>query len=687
MVEESKIKDFSTYPEVSKFILSLIQALLKTGYYTPGHPETQKAKQGLYSQFLSIIKGYREITFTAVTIHDKRDVLLSGITEEPRTISSFMLKSMAEMFVPKFLEYFDRRNLLSFSIKANISREEFETFIDIMSEPPVREDEKIDTKERLTLELLRKNILNVSTIFNIDLVGKDRRLPWRVEIALSRLKKDLSLIPLYKNLNEEKIIELKNMVFEDIIRPIKNPELIKDILLNMDIISSDIEGIGKEEFENKLTDFIHKDYLILAAPEVLKFFIFLKESQEKLHDKNLLQRLAFVKSTLRKVALKTIGYDSFDENLLMDFFKHGILVMDELPKELRLRIKRRDEIKLFLKEPERYFKALEKVEDKEKVEKIASFLLNFLPELITRDLYNEAEEIIKNVKAAGFNLLNIDSMLLDETISKIEKKLEECPKEEQARLLGIIDYMDEVSISLYMNLMVHKSRLVRKVACEKLIKKGKAVITPLKTRLKRRNDWYFIRNALMILSEVGKGSDGELAETFKHYLNHEEPRVRVEAIKGLANIMGVDAERLLIDALKDDDLSVKRKAIWALGEINSLRPDVISYFIDTITGKRQEDESIIEQILLSIQRYPPGLNETKQLEQAILEVISKSHTILGKFTAKYPLSEHLRIMACETLGYIGTQKTIGVLEKIARKDSKLRTKAIEAIERIKQSLP
>jgi HEAT repeat protein len=283
-------------------------------------------------------------------------------------------------------------------------------------------------------------------------------------------------------------------------------------------------------------------------------------------------------------------------------------------------------------------------------------------------------------------------MLLDETISKMEKKLEECPKEEQTRLLGIIDCMDEISITLYMSLMVHKSRLVRKVACEELIKKGKAVIIPLKTTLERRNDWYFIRNALMVLSEVGKGSDSELAETFKRYLNHEEPRVRVEAVKGVANIIGADAEKLLINALKDDDLSVKRKAIWALGEINSLRPNVISYFIDTITGKRQEDESIIEQILLSIQRYPPGLHETRQLEQAILEVISKSHTILGRFTAKYSLSEYLRMMACETLGHIGGQETIEVLKKIARKDSRLRTKAIEAIERIKervlkQSLP
>lgn len=684
MVKESAAKDVSDYSEISKFILSFIQALLKTGYYTPGHPETSRAREGLYNDLLSIFKGRREITFVAVTTKDRRDVMVDGVVDEPVNISSLMFIGMAEMFIPKFLEYFDRKNLSSFSIKASITRDEFENFIDIMSESPFQEEGKIDTRERYTLKLIKNNVLNVSTIFAIDLVGKERKLPWRVEIALTRLKRDLNLIPLYKNLSKEKMSELKNMVFDDIIRPIKSPALIKDIIVNLDIVSHDIAGISREEFEDRVTDFLHKDHLLLAAPEVLKFFILVKESYEKLQDESILLRLMFLKNITKKVGLKIISYGCSDKTLLMDYFNHGVLVVDELPENVSIKIKRHKEIEQFYREPQKYFIAMEEAKDEEEVGKIASLLLNFLPELFTRNYYTEAEEILQGVKKKGFNFFNIDSMLLNEIISSMEKKLEESKKEDQITILEMINLMDKISIIVLMNLIPHNSRIVRKIACEMLVKQGKAVIPVLKSTLKKREDWYFIRNAVMILGEVGQGST-ELEEVFEEFLNHEEPRVRVEAVKGVVNIIGTDAEKLLIDALNDGDLMVRRKAVWALGKINSIKPEVIAYFIDTIAGKRKEDESIVEQVLSSVQSYPPELDETKQLEQAVLEALSKGYGILSRLAVEHVLSGYLKEKACETLGHIGSKKSIDLLKKIAKKDDQLiRGRALEAMERIQK---
>lgn len=78
--------------DTAKFVLSFIQALLKTGYYTPGHPEASRAKEGLYDDLLSVLEGHREITFVAVTTKEKKDVLVDGIVDEPVSISSFMSK-------------------------------------------------------------------------------------------------------------------------------------------------------------------------------------------------------------------------------------------------------------------------------------------------------------------------------------------------------------------------------------------------------------------------------------------------------------------------------------------------------------------------------------------------------------------------------------------------------------------
>jgi len=121
------------FSEGSKFILSFIQALLKTGYYTPGHPETGRARAGLYDGFQSLVKDRRELTFVAVTTEEKSDVLVDGVVDEPVTLSSLMLKGMGEIFIPKFIEYFERKNLSSFSIKANISKNEFDDFMELLS--------------------------------------------------------------------------------------------------------------------------------------------------------------------------------------------------------------------------------------------------------------------------------------------------------------------------------------------------------------------------------------------------------------------------------------------------------------------------------------------------------------------------------------------------------------------------
>lgn len=681
--KEDRVLDFSGSSETSKFLLSFIQALLKTGYYTPGHRETSKAREGLYSDFISIIKNLRELTFVVAAGKDTRDLMVDGIVNEPAALSSFMLKGMSEMFVPKFLAFFDRKNLSSLTIKSSITKDEFYSFIDIMSESPLQET-KVDTREQLTLDLIKKSILNVSTVFNIDLVGKERTLPWRVEIALTRLKKDLSLIPLYKNVQEGKITELKNMVFDDIIRPIRSHKIIKDIIINLDIISSDISGISREEFEDRVTDYIHKDLLLHAAPEILDFFLTLQESYEKIHDETILERLTFTKKMARKVCFKLMDYGITDERLLMDCFLQGILVFDELPENFRAKAQRKGEVDKFLRDQQKYLSALDMAKNQDETKIAIATLINLIPELFERGLFTELQGILERVQKAGFDFSSLEGMLMDEIAESIERKSSEGTKEEQAKVMDSIFLIGTAMIPVLISFLTHKSRLVRKIACEQLVKHGIASIPLLKHSLKERKDWYHVRNVIMILAEAGKDSR-ELEEVFKEHIHNEEPRVRVEAVYGMINLLGTGAEDTLIKALKDESPLVRKKAVWALGKIPSIRAEVIEYYIDTLTGKQQEDDFLIEQVLTTIQNYPVHLDETGKLELAILEALGKKQGILVRFSSGYVYSDQLRTKMFETLKHIGSQKSIDILTKVAKKDSHvMRIKALKAVEKIRE---
>ncbi|MBI5675952.1 MAG: HEAT repeat domain-containing protein [Nitrospirae bacterium] len=684
MTYEPKSQVFGESSEISVFILSFIQALLKTGYYTPGHPETSRARKGLYNSLLAAIKGHKEITFITKLAKESRDVIIDGINDEPISLSGFMLQGRAEMFVPKFLDYFDRKNLSSFSIKAGITEEGFETFIDIMSESPGPEEKAHDSKEELTMELISKGVLNVSTIFNIDIVGKDRKLPWRVEVSLTRLKKDLSLIPLYKNLSEEKKAEIKNMVFDDIIRPIKAPSIIKDILINLDIISNDIAGISKEEFEDRVTDFMHKEHVLQAAPELLKFYLMVKQSYETLKDENILPRLTFLEQITRKIGLKIIGYGFTDEPFLLDCFESGILTIDNLPENVRAKIKRRTETDIFIKDPRKFIAALEEAESREDIDVKAVILLNLVPELLKRGSLMETEEILGKAALKGFDFSKTGSALAEEIMLNMEKKLEEAAKEELIRILRMMGLMGRLSNFAFVNLITHNNRLVRKISCEILIQRGRSVIPIILNRLEGREDGYFIRNALMILGEAGHASP-ELKDVFEKYINHDESSVRAEAVGGISNISGKDIEALLLKALNDDDVAVRRRAVFGLGKIKSLNPETTGYFSDIITGERKEDDSIVEHALTSLQSYDPELSETQQLREVIQETLAKGESLLGKFSSGHVLSSRLKTKACETLGFIGDDKSINLLKKLAKnKDSHISKKALEAVERISE---
>lgn len=122
--------------EVSEFIMNLIPAFLKTGYYMSEHPEAKKAISGLYNRLKLVLKDHSEISFLSVADGREQDIFIVGITDEPLPVSSPMLKSMSDIFVERFSNYFERKCLSAFTFKKSITQLEFEKFISIMTESP-----------------------------------------------------------------------------------------------------------------------------------------------------------------------------------------------------------------------------------------------------------------------------------------------------------------------------------------------------------------------------------------------------------------------------------------------------------------------------------------------------------------------------------------------------------------------
>jgi len=207
-----------------QFVLHLIQAFLRTGYYTPDHPESKKAKEGLYQLFKELFEVEDELAFLVREEQEKQEIFVEGVLPEAQKLSRMMLKGMGELYVPKFAKYMERKDLVSLTLKSRMGQTEFSRFVDVMSEPSLIDTRRTQDKDRFTQALLSRGILNISYIFHEDLLAPEREMPWRARVTLSRMRKDLKMIPLFEKMLKQDFLEIRKNLLWDALRPIRQPE-------------------------------------------------------------------------------------------------------------------------------------------------------------------------------------------------------------------------------------------------------------------------------------------------------------------------------------------------------------------------------------------------------------------------------------------------------------------------------
>jgi len=78
--------------------------------------------------------------------------------------------------------------------------------------------------------------------------------------------------------------------------------------------------------------------------------------------------------------------------------------------------------------------------------------------------------------------------------------------------------------------------------------------------------WYLVRNALTLLPEV---ADGDQAPFVTPLLRHPEPRVRRTAVRALWKLAGPGAEHALLARMKDTDAETLHEILFVLGQLRS----------------------------------------------------------------------------------------------------------------------
>jgi predicted nucleic acid-binding OB-fold protein len=676
--------------KLNDFLLHLIQAFLRTGYYTPDHPESARAKEGLYQQFKTLFEVEDELSFLVREEQEQREILVEGLLPEAQRLSRMMMKGMGELYVPKFAQYLERKDLISLTLKSRMGQTEFTRFVDLMSDPSLIDTRRKQDKERFTQALLSRGIFNISFIFNEELLAPDREMPWRARVALSRMRKDLKMTPIFQKMMRQDLHDIRRNLLQDVLRPNRQSDLLCAILRNSDLATT--PESREENIENEIIAFLQKQYLLGTS----KLFL-----QEHIALKQLKKGDAFEKKSDRltkKIShrLKEVGTKEA-ENLLEEFFRNQFIGLEDLTPALKNKILLERLTDKFLSYTDQFFLQLDQATEKEKFLNVSISFVKIIPELIRRDRYPEILRILQTLKR-HFHEKRMWALLAGQILEEIGKgtiplllqeKFLTGKKETRIAIVPIFVSLEVGAIPPLLTILkTSEDQWVRKNACESLIQIGPvAAVHLLKELSQQETSVETTRDILRVLGEIkSREWKAPLMEILRRYTSHENPQLKEQALHTLCQVGGSGGEEIFLSSLSDPDLDVQKRAIWCLGMIKSTRG------IEKMMG-------ILKQISItpSLQLdkletqiyYVFGLSgnltiEGKTLEQILIEAVEKRGIkgLLG-FLQKNPLSDASLMAICDTLGKVGTNESVKVLTKLEKSvKGPLIPKVKEALEKI-----
>lgn len=197
-----------------------------------------------------------------------------------------------------------------------------------------------------------------------------------------------------------------------------------------------------------------------------------------------------------------------------------------------------------------------------------------------------------------------------------------------------------------------RDRGVRRILMEALVMFGPAAREAVEVMIRDRR-WFVVRNGVRLLPDV---SGRAAAEGLGEALEHPDPRVRQEALLGLARVGGSLAGELAGEALADPDPFVRAAAATALGVLGGA--DAGPRLLDCLGAEREPE--VLSSLAGALGRlgYDPALPHLERIAAA-------------RFFSRAP--KEVRISALQALWTLGSQPARSVvMEALEDRDPDVR---------------
>jgi hypothetical protein len=697
-------EEFTKAKATCEFVIDFTKAISRSGYYDASHPVSLDVKKGLYATFLNILVGSPELMLTCHDVGEQVDIYISGILEEPFNIRKLTKENTLDLFVPKLKDYFERKSLNSFAIKKNITIEHFESFIDVMSEPIGETADGSTLGDFLTKSLVELNITEVSTVFKTDIVLR-AKLPWRVAIILRRLAKDLKVLPMFKDASADKIKEIKKQIVGDIIRPLNNNELLRDLLVNCDIIAVHLDQSSEsDELQEMIISAFRENEIIPVTQAVFDVYKENKKPAQSDEENQKHQQKCDYLARVLCIAAKQIAADEIPDaaDLFKELYEHKIIKFEMLPEEIRFNIQSVKMAGDVISRIDLYIASASKTTSLEEMESLIVVFHRVTPELIRLGEWDAVSQIVKVI--CGFasrvefasSTVKSFSHLPDSIFEGAEEvfahKYMSVEPDVRNQINEILMQMTSMCIKIA-DVIFDKCKdpNVLKNIIDILSKKGEPARQWCIKILNDKNQPVSMLNyALLLIINVGQIGDAGL---IKHYVKHSNHSIRSKALGAMVKLDKKDVQDLAIDALNDEEEKVRSYAANIIERELSLSKESVNRLLQMIKERLQNkkdltihDAGLTAGLIRATGRAADGVNK-EHVENEIIGIASdlmKGRSGLLKFIKTELTREQLEIIsAClSTLGKTGGAKSRDYLKTLPRSDEMLAKVTREAMDEL-----
>lgn len=546
------------------FFIAFASAILRFGRFERGHHEFPQAMKELQRSLRIALRGRTELTFA------RRDVqktigfaVMSGtaeIVDLRRLLGSQLMGSFGEPFIEELVN----KGIASLTVREGLPDAELTYLVEMMHGPLAHEE--------LRKELLSKPLRHLSVLFVSDVVGRDRKLAWKVGLCASRLARDLRALCNVRGISLKKMRETRDELVGGVARLLTRGDEVKQFIFNADLVDEAVANLrGFSSFQ--VAPLIVERVLHESCAETASSL--LADLDAGTGDREL------VAGFLRLFAQRLVTERSpKSDAAVAEFFRRQIITEDEMPRDLKESIRAQSLADALVREPSQFLLTLDLIGSPEAY---ASELMTLEGAMATLARRSEAVALLavmstlaRHAKGAGkpgprenAALRTMKTMIDKQRLLPIATTLLVGPPHQREAARQLIVIAGSVGVmALYMAREATTDPAARPVFVQVLRAAGPAGYTLLSQvlpRLEVRDD---AELALVedLLRAVPDRADPVLGEVVAKFLAH--PLLRPTALTAIVPLWGDRARKPLVEAL---EYAEEPARIIALTELRRLR--------------------------------------------------------------------------------------------------------------------